>query len=522
MQEPFKVFARCDGNDQVGLGHVSRCFKIAQLFENTDIETIFLVASSSIGYIERVTKSVSVIDLGTPPSERADAYETLKVLEGYDSAKLLLIDSYQHSAEWESIVTSNDVYLVAIDDRLIQHKADIVINYRPGLRADQCQPALNQTWLTGAQYFPNTKAQPPKKHKNTKALFFCGGSSNYAEQSVFFETAIKCFASASLEIDLLVTTQESKCYLQHLIQQLPAKSHTQLRLIDYIDDLEDRISEYRWIIGPASTTLYEGLISGSIAISCALQPETIEQSESWLHAGHLLHLGHCKPDDTHKIEQFIHIAINKPDQLLELRKLAPDPLQNRTNTRLIEDLREAFTSGGKFRETFRNRQQHNPDGIRACQLTDIWRWLEARNQPSVRTISSDNDSISPKSHIDWWLIRDKHKFVVERDSIPVAYFWHQQHTDANGNFFCGGWFPAKSKSMTLRESVEIINFQLKFAQRFGGKNPTWIASMEPENKVSIALSERLGFVDATPLNRKRLTELFSGIKASTVLLERRL
>lgn len=517
IESQTHVFLRCDGDNEIGLGHLSRCLKIANMLSHRSIQSTFLVKDTSVPHLNRLSKNQVVIAIGNPVSKLDDAMKTLEILRTHASPNCLIIDSYRHPVEWEKVLTDHGVFLVAVDDHLCEHEANLVINYQPGLSSAECPSRPNQIWLTGSKYFPQKNLPHTKRESSKKVLFFCGGTSAYSKQKTFFETTLRIFSKTKSQIDIIVTTPESREFIKQTVNQLNLEHPSQIHLIDHIQNLHEQLAHYQWIVGPASTTLYEGLIAGAIAISCALSAETTQQFESWMHAGHLLHLGNCTESKAEQIELVATLAIEKQHTLIHLRDLAPDPLGKADAEAFITTICQSWTHTKPSAQI--TITQIKDRRIRQCELPDIWKWLTARNHHAVRTISSSTNRIRRTDHIDWWLNTDRHKYVLEKAGEPAAYFWHQRCRDTDGDFYIGGWFPAMENSMSLIDCLEVMNFQFECAKNSGGKTAIWLASIEDKNKISLALSERFNFTEANQTNRERLQRLFPSIESSTKLLQ---
>ena len=118
------VFFRCDGNSIIGLGHLSRCLKIAEIFTSLNLQSVFLITTSSSKIFKRLAKNQIIESINDPATEKDDAIKTLEILETFNSPKILIVDSYQLSKHWQELIMNHDVFLVAIDDFLRCHSAD--------------------------------------------------------------------------------------------------------------------------------------------------------------------------------------------------------------------------------------------------------------------------------------------------------------------------------------------------------------------------------------------------------------
>ena len=92
----------------------------------------------------------------------------------------------------------------------------------------------------------------------------------------------------NINLTILCTNSSSKRYIIYLCRVNRIK--LKLKFIDYIDKFSSSFSKYDIIFGPAGTTTFEIIGSGSLPFSFPLIDDGRDSGVSWLGLGHLMHL----------------------------------------------------------------------------------------------------------------------------------------------------------------------------------------------------------------------------------------
>lgn len=165
----MKVYFRVDSSLDIGSGHVTRCLALAHMLQNYGNVVVFVMrpqAGDMCGYI--ANHGFNVERLPQPnewliPKNTADYQAWLQVpllqdaedfLSVAADADLVLIDHYGINADWESVIKSRiSCHLVAIDDLVREHHADLIIDQTLGRTANEYKRKLQHSvFLTGTSY----------------------------------------------------------------------------------------------------------------------------------------------------------------------------------------------------------------------------------------------------------------------------------------------------------------------------------------------------------------------------------
>lgn len=145
---------RVDGSEKIGLGHVMRCLTLADRLKQNQVNSIFISRNKELsnliqrrGYFLCILSSANL-------TEYDDAKESLEYILN-NHVSILVVDHYQLSQDWESIVAPHISCLAVIDD-LVQstHQSDLVINSNPlVIEEDYASLCSHQTrYLLGCDY----------------------------------------------------------------------------------------------------------------------------------------------------------------------------------------------------------------------------------------------------------------------------------------------------------------------------------------------------------------------------------
>jgi len=170
----FKVFIRVDGSSILGLGHLMRCYALAQMLTN-DFEVSFysieMPLELNIDFIKKGF-DVKIID-----SEQ-------KFLDIIDVEKIIVLDGYKFDDKYQAIIKGKCKALVCIDDLITPIVfADLIINHSFHADVSDYNLAKCTKLALGPQYallqpvFLNRNHIHPNPETSRK-LFICFGGAD--------------------------------------------------------------------------------------------------------------------------------------------------------------------------------------------------------------------------------------------------------------------------------------------------------------------------------------------------------
>lgn len=126
----MQVVFRVDASTQIGTGHVMRCLALAQAWQDTQGQPIFITANPIPALEERLkSEGMKVVHLAAEPGSLADAQETAALAHQFE-ANWVVVDGYQFGSEYQQTIKNSGLNLLFIDDygHAEHYYADVVLN----------------------------------------------------------------------------------------------------------------------------------------------------------------------------------------------------------------------------------------------------------------------------------------------------------------------------------------------------------------------------------------------------------
>ncbi|KGR83800.1 UDP-2,4-diacetamido-2,4,6-trideoxy-beta-L-altropyranose hydrolase [Lysinibacillus odysseyi] len=149
------VFFRVDASLKIGLGHVMRCLTLSEELQRRGVKVIFISAALEGNIIQLINDRGIEVHPVVSNTLKVDYEQTKNVLNNYTSKyKVLIIDSYIHDVEWETLIKRHADLLISIDDNPRFHNVDILIdnNYKAEMITFYKEYMLETKKLLGSPY----------------------------------------------------------------------------------------------------------------------------------------------------------------------------------------------------------------------------------------------------------------------------------------------------------------------------------------------------------------------------------
>lgn len=154
----LKILIRADASEETGIGHVMRCFALAQIFKDMGSEVFFLCLKIPIKLEELLIKTnIEFLRFYDDFTDiKGDAELTVNIARAL-SINWVVADGYAFDEKYQSILKEDGLNLMIFDDygQSKYYSADIIVN--PGLGADKniySNRASYTRLLLGPKYFP--------------------------------------------------------------------------------------------------------------------------------------------------------------------------------------------------------------------------------------------------------------------------------------------------------------------------------------------------------------------------------
>ena len=490
----LKKFAiLCDLNNSSGLGHLSRMKNLSRELEKKGSKCYFMFYQKDKKYITKHTKNLRVMFF----SNRSKI-KSIKDILLENSFSMLILDSYENNLLLEKALVKKGIFVVSVDDHLRKHFSNIVVSNRAEqVNINSKKP--DQIWLTGSKYILVTKNSKivkkiQHKSKKLKLLLHAGGSSSYKHVKDFTFETLGAINKYNLDASILCTSKDSKKYIKTISKK--HNSLNRLKILPFIKNLSKKIKNYDIVAGPAGTTTFESILSGSIPFSVPLKNDGRDSVNSWNSLGHLAHLTNEEKKNKVILKNMWSLIITNYDKLSYVLLKNSKQLDGLGPRRLAEKIIFYFKRGKRKLVNKNIKHQNNLIVSKKCQILDTRNFLNARNQKLVRAMSTSNRIITWPEHIHWWLRNDIKKYKLIKGGYTVGYHWSKINQNNKEKFVTSAWFLSKDQPEKLQLAYEVLKIQSKLVRKIY-KNSTWIISMKKTNKFVQRLNAQFGFYPAS-------------------------
>ena len=254
-----KVYVRVDGGDQIGLGHLIRCFALAKMLQS-DFQIIFACQTIPEKFISELAEAGFVyIGLGKDD----DFFELIR------PENIVVLDGYHFDSRYQKLIKQVGCKLVCIDDLYDKvYFADLIINHAPGVENWNYNAQVYTQYALGLDYaLLRTAFLNPvilKSPRLDNSILICFGGSDGKNLTV--ET-LKIILATNRFGTINVITGESYLGFEELEPLL--KSNTMINHYHSVDEYQmaELIAVSNISVVPSSGILMEVLVLGNIIIS---------------------------------------------------------------------------------------------------------------------------------------------------------------------------------------------------------------------------------------------------------------
>lgn len=507
MKKSFtKIGIFCDLSPLSGLGHIKRMVSLNNSIKKSKKKCIFFFEKENLKFIKKYTQGLNVVFV-----EKINSFNFLSKLLSELKISKIILDSYKLDYKLERYFVKKGFFTVAIDDHYKKHAANIVISNRSE-NPKNTHVKRNQVWLTGPEYALIDINKKKKKNTTKKILLHAGGASLYKPIKILIITLLKFLEKDSINLTILCTNNASKKYVINLCRENRIK--LKLQFIDYINKISSTFSKYDIIFGPAGTTTFEIIGSGSLPFSFPLIDDGRDSDVSWLGLGHLMHLKSKEIKDKEILIDSLNLIFRKKNELLNILNKNSKLIDGKGADRVKKIILENPKNGNLHKNNYkiRNTKSYSSE---ICSYSDSRKFMESRNSKISRSASfNPHHIITWPEHLNWWLDKNILKYKIKKNNITLAYYWVSKKKDNFGTFVQSGWFLERNISIQndlnskLKISYVTLKFQLVTVKKVYKEMP-WIVTMRKKNIFVKFLNKNLGFKSASELSLVRAKNNYS-------------
>ena len=499
------IIVRCDFFPGSGAGHLKRCVVLANGLAAAGFSPVFALDEASEPLPFEIRFPIELVD--GPFTVEGDV-KAMSELTHRLSARFILVDSFRICEMWVQDLRSLGLDVFVIDDLGVGGDATLRIDYNPKPRRISGS-AIN---LLGPKFFITDSPKLPERIAPARSIILhAGGTGNFGAGDQVYRAAATVAEDKGLDATWLCPNERALAWLDSSGCRTDST-----KVIGWQSEANSLWTQYDIVVGPASTSLFEAIMQGCLPVSFPISTTQTAERETWLQLGHALHLELPDVLSYEFAEKVMELAIEKFNTLRSQLTTHSQLLDGRGVERVVAAMIKRTACEPPDISNDQPQQAHQ----RGCDLRDASRFLDARNSPKVRTISTNpTHIISWPEHLHWWLSETTEKFVSESELGPEAFFWHRPKIINGQNYLIGGWFPAGSQP-AFTSAIRLLEWQLEHcAQKY--PDHTWVATIHQDNTAVISLNRRFGFTDANSEVCKAANHLFPGISNEFVILQRK-
>jgi len=360
------VAFRCDGDDRIGAGHVSRCLQLARAFEAAGTGTVFV--GRFAGTAARLLDSAGVTPVSPWPGPGGITPE----------ADAAVLDSYEIPfPDIEAL--SAEVPTAALVDGAGAPRATAVLSYHPGTSRRLRAPEETRT-VQGPDYAPVDPAFVTVRRSRgfTRALVTFGGRPADAPLLAAVTAALE--RAGPFEFDAG-----------------PGSA-----------GFRERVRQADFAVSGAGVTPYELACAGVPAILVALAENQQVVAADFAAAGLAVSAG-----DGQLLDEGLALLSHEAERA-RIAAQGPTTVDGYGSYRARDALEAAFAG----------RPPPRVLGYRPARNEDSDLLLAWRNEPDVRAASRVTDPVTPEEHASWLSASlanpNRLLFVVEQDGDPAG------------------------------------------------------------------------------------------------------
>jgi len=197
----MRVIFRVDANNQIGLGHLTRCLALADMI-SSEFHCCFAMVQPGSRILEQVNRVTGDVMILADKTENA-------FLDLLQSADIVVLDGYEFNEASQKKIKEKGCKLVFIDDLNQQHFfADVVINHSLNADASAYSTEPYTVVLAGSDYTLLRKEfysieGSLRSRNDFKNVFVCLGGSD-RENHTYTLASLLCKVEFLIQINILV------------------------------------------------------------------------------------------------------------------------------------------------------------------------------------------------------------------------------------------------------------------------------------------------------------------------------
>jgi UDP-2,4-diacetamido-2,4,6-trideoxy-beta-L-altropyranose hydrolase len=408
------LLIRADAGVNMGTGHAMRCLALAQAWQDSDGQCVFVMAESTSAVERRLKAEGIEVEILTAGAGSADDAIQTAYIAGQQNADWIVIDGYQFDSAYQAALRTAEFKSLLIDDnfRAGPYHADIILNQNFHARSTSYANCDSSTrLLLGSRYILLRKEFRPWRNwqreipaSGRKILVTMGGSdpNNLTAKAV---DAIRKLSIPNLEtVVLLGGSNPHLCAVERSVQ------NNSTRVIIDAANVPELMAWADVAVSGAGTTLWEMCFLGLPGILLVLAENQEDAAATAGKKGIAWNLGNATDVGVSTLAEKLAALLDSGSSRTSQSEVGRKLVDGRGAERVV-----AFLSGLELRRTADSD----------CEI--FWQWA---NDAEARAASFNGKMISWEDHAKWFRAKlDDPKAMfytaTNRDGVPIGEIRYQ-------------------------------------------------------------------------------------------------
>lgn len=365
-----KLYIRADGNSQIGLGHLIRCFALANMVKD----------NFEVSFVSKEIPEQTKIEFENSFAVKKIDNEK-DFLDLVKSNDTVLLDGYNFDTDYQKEIKNKNCNLICIDDlHDKKYEADLIINHAPGIKAENYNSNLFTQFALGTGYAllrPEFIEQALKERQinRIEKVFICFGG---ADMNNLTESVLKQVLNFTEFTKIIVVTGSAYIHKDKL--NLLTSSDTRIEHLHSVDSKKmcKLMSGSDLAIVPSSGILLEALACG-----CKVISGMTADNQKYVYSNYLM------------TEAFMDAKMFEDENVSTAIDKA---INNSTHGKKIIDGK----SKERLSKLFNQIVLKNTVSLKKATIEDLQTTYEWAADPIVRAFSFSKHEISFEEHSSWF------------------------------------------------------------------------------------------------------------------------
>lgn len=503
---------RTNAGQNVGIGHLTRCYRLALELFHRGYECHFYLDGKS-EFLSEYLHPFSYSGLYESGAEFLDEKSDSIIFKNsmIDDLEGVVVDDYRLSKIWESSVASLEVPIMVLDDRnTAEHQCSVLVDgkWEGDLTQSRYLTNVNAECvrLLGPQYVFLDSLDGSKDRKCSidlgnkfKIILSLGGGGDMNVLASLIKNIIRnepkdTRYSLCPVIGPYATNQEVLIKLA-LEEDCISPILNARTLLGHLKDAD-------LYVGAAGGTLYETLLLQVPSITFSLS-ENQNNNRSYLEdLGHYFHLGEISEESHEKIANLAWTILQSHKRVKILyggpKKITLDTFGAQRAASVFEshiNKRPSIYFGDTIFAPHLNKLKAvRHDSSHEFILVDdshVNKYVDSRNLEINLQNMTETQAVMHLDHYIWWFKSKRISYILKKSDMPLLYIWHQTRIIDGVTVLVGGWFVCTSECGPM-DAMYALDQQLQITDKDFPGIP-WVAVIKKTNKYVETLSKRMSF-----------------------------